>query len=347
MKMKSLFGSVLAGLLLCLLGPAPGSWAQSSAGSPVDPVVADVVRMIDVGVEPELVLQWLESSGRRPAPLSADDVIALSQAQVPREVIQALLDLASQPAPPTAAPRPAAPVYATPSPSTPGYRPDRTAAPQTTPPGECCLVEVSVEYRAPAIIEGDNTAQPNPYLFIYVDGNFLARVEPAGNIAAQGPVRIKTQLEPGPHRIRLTRELHLKSDALGKNPAWDHETTVNPLAVDLQVEAGGNYNLDIRWVQGEFSLKKPFSWRWSRNGAEIAAEKNVGEFLNKWAFLCEDVEVSRDNGAISDWRARDRLKDCVRWPDLWGTDTPTREQVLADLQQHDFDPPVSYVGRLN
>jgi len=333
--------------VLCLLGPAQGSWAQATAGAPVDPVVADVVRMIDVGVEPELVLQWLESSGRRPAPLSADDVIALSQAQVPREVIQAILDLASQSAPPAAAPGPPAPAYATPSPATPNYPSPGAPAPQVPTPGDCCLVEVSVEYRAPAVIEGDNAVQPSPYLFIYVDGNFLARVEPEGNIAARGPVRIKTQLEPGPHRVRLTRELHLKSDALGKDPAWDHETTVNPVAVDLQVEAGGNYNLDLRWVQGEFSLKKPFSWRWSRNGAEIAAEKNVGEFLNKWAFLCEDVEVSRDNGAISDWRARDRLKDCVRWSDLWPENVPTRQQVLADLQQHDFNPPVSYVGRVD
>ena len=34
--------------------------AQPTTAQDVDPVVSDVVRMLDVGVEPELVLQWLE-----------------------------------------------------------------------------------------------------------------------------------------------------------------------------------------------------------------------------------------------------------------------------------------------
>ena len=42
----------------------------------------------------------LESSGRQPRPLTADDVIALSQAQAPKDVIQALLDMSARSAPP-------------------------------------------------------------------------------------------------------------------------------------------------------------------------------------------------------------------------------------------------------
>lgn len=349
MQGKPFFRVASAVVTLWLLAVAtPSAWAQTAPGGEVDPVVADVVRMLDVGVEPALVLQWLESSGRRPAPLSADDVIALSQANAPKDVIQALLDMGSGPAGPQPA-APAVPGYSGPATPTGTYpvQPGGTTSPAPVS-GDCCLVEVSIEYLSPEKIEGDNTAQPDRDLFVYVDGDFLARISPAGNIARRGPVGLKTQLTPGPHRIRLTRELHLRTDALGRDPAWDHETAVSPAAIDLQVDPGGTYNLDLRWVQGEFSLKRPLSWRWSKNGTEIAGEKRTGDFSEKWAFLCEDVEASRDTGAISDWRAKDRLKGCVRWSDLWLPGTATsRQDVLAGLQKHDFDPPVSYVGRLD
>jgi hypothetical protein len=118
--------------------------------------------------------------------------------------------------------------------------------------------------------------------------------------------------------------------------------------LDIEVLAGGSYNLDLRWIEGEWSLKKPLSWRWSRNGDEIAGEQHTGKFSEDWAWLCEDVEASRDSGAIAQWRARDRLDGCVRWSELWPAPLATsRAQVLADLQRHDFNPPASYVGRLD
>ena len=325
--------------------------AQSTAVQDVDPVVSDVVRMLDVGVEPELVLQWLESSGRQPRPLTADDVIALSQAQAPKDVIQALLDMSARPAPPPAATPPSAypaPGYAAPGTPAPAYPAPGITPAQPTAPGPCCLVEVSVEYRAAEDAEGDTAVKRERDLFLYLDGQFLARISSLGNIASSGPVTLKTQITPGAHTLRLTRELHARTKDLLEDPAWEHETKVSPIAIQVQVDPGYNYNLDLKWTQSEFSTKRPLSWRWSRNGMEVAGEKNVGEYREKWKYVCEDVEASRENEAISNWRARDRLKDCVHWDDLWPAgNAPPRLEVLAELQEHDFDPPVSYVGRLD
>ncbi len=347
MQYRKFLATTLAALMLGALGAGSHvASAQTGGANAVDPVVADVVRMLGAGVESELVLQWLEASGRRPAPLSADDIIALSQAEAPKEIIQALLDLSARPAPP---PPPVPPPQTRSQPAAPPAAAPPVAGVAAAPGSdECCLVELSVEYRAPREIEGDNTIMPEHDLFVYVDGTFLARISPDGNLASRGPVRLKTRLDPGLHRVRLTRELHRLTDDFGKAPAWTHETTVSPVPMDIEVVAGGSYNLDLRWIEGEWSLKKPLSWRWSRNGDEVAGEQHTGKFSEDWAWLCEDVEASRDSGAIAQWRARDRLDGCVRWSELWPAPLATsRAQVLADLQRHDFNPPASYVGRLD
>lgn len=347
MKSTALSKAAAVAAVVWLLGATPpAAFAQGTPAGQVDPVVADVVKMLDAGVEPELVLRWLDSGGMRPAPLSADDIIALSQAKAPKEIIQALLDLSARPPAPQPTPRSeAAPATPPPDSATPAESRSATAA---TDAGDCCPVDVSIEFRAPLEIEGDNTIMPARDLFVYVDGEFLARVASSGNIASRGPVRLKTRLEPGTHYIRLTRELHMQVDDFGKKPAWSHTTTVSPVALEIAVEPGGFYNLDLRWVEGEFSLKHPFSFRWARDGVALASEKHFGEFSEDWPYLCEDVEASRQTGAISEWRTRERLDDCVHWAELWPAPVPmTRQQVLAQLQEYDFNPPVSYVGRLD
>jgi len=322
--------------------------AQTETAEAVDPVVGDVVRMLEVGIEPDLILRWLESSGKRPGPLSADDVIALSQAKAPKELIQALLDLAgpsagitpaTPDAPSAAVQQPAAPASGLPSPQQTGVAPVA---------GECCLIDVSVEYRATEDLVGEEYAGPEHDLFLYVDGHFLARLESQGNIAGQGPVPFKARLAPGDHALRLTRELHTHAGERAGDVKWDHLTTVSPSTIPFRVEPGADWNLDVRWVQGEFSLKRPLHWRWSRDGVEVAGQKHVGAFREDWPYLCEDVEASREDGGISGWRAKDRLKGCVKWKSLWSSDVRiTRAQVLAELRRDDFEPTVTTAGRID
>ncbi len=333
-------------MLTVLIAGLPVAHAQTAASGSVDPVVADVVRMLDVGVAPDLVIEWVESSGRQPGPLSADDVIALSQAQAPKELIQALLELSARPPPAPSAPVPAPPTYSAPG-SAPGS--GAAASPTTgTQAGaaeDCCTVEVSIEYKAHEGYEGDRTPVPPRDLFVYVDGVFLARVTSLGDIAPRGPTRVQTRWAPGAHTVRLTRELHVENKDLLTPEAVDNITTVSPVVLTLTVEGEANYNLDMRWIESQFTMKRPLSWRWVRNGSELASEKHVGESQEKWPYLCEDVEASLADGAIAEWRAKDRMKGCVTWASLWPPGvTTTRQQVLEELARYDYDPPAPYIG---
>jgi len=330
--------AIAIGLLWSFMIATPAVFAQPAGAAAVDPVVNDVVRMVEVGIEPDLIMQWLESSGRRPGPLSADDVIALSQAKAPRELIQALLDLAAPVA--AAPPAPVAPAGPVPaSPSLPPPVPPGIA----TADGECCLIDFSVEYRVSEDKEGEEFEGVEHDLFLYTDGHFLARFSSQGDIASRGPIPFKALVAPGDHTLRLTRELHVR-----RGQEWAHHTTVSPASIPFRVEPGASWNMDLRWLQSEFSLKKPLHWRWSRNGVEVVGQKNVGEFREDWSYLCEDVEASRDSGTMSEWRAKDRLKNCVTWKSLWPTGVQTtRTQVLDILRQDDFDPPIRSVGRID
>jgi hypothetical protein len=339
---------VLAGCLVALmvaLAGIPTADAEAATTDSVDPVVADVVRMLDVGVEPGLVLEWVKSSGRQPRPLTADDMIALSQANAPKELVQALLELSAKPMP--AAPVPAAPMpgYAVPGPVAPpgqGRPPSPGPAAGST---ECCMLEVSVEYKAQEGYEGDRTPAPAHDMYVYLDGEYLARITSLGDIFQRGPTRVKTRLAPGTHTVRLTRELHQQDKDLLTKHGWDHVTTVSPTTLTLTVDQVATYNLDIRWIESQFTLKRPMSWRWSMNGEVLASEKNIGESYSKWPYLCDDVEASKADGAIDDWRAEDRMKGCVTWASLWPPGVKTsRQDVLEYLARYDYSPPANYVG---
>lgn len=304
--------------LAILLAPMP---LVSAAVTPDDPLVDDVVRMLDAGIESDLVVSWLKTGDRRPAALSADALIALSEAKASRELIELLLSMVPRTAPaPTARALPPEPV---------ATRKD------------CCLVDFSVEYRATEDTEGEEFEQPGRDLYLYVDGQYLARLESQGNIASGGPVRFKAQLAPGVHALRFTRQLHTRTKYGASGDSWDHETTVSPSIIKFEVEPDALWQLDLSWAQSEFSTYGPLNWHWSRNGVEVEGETRAGEFREQWPFLCEDVEISRDSGAISAWRARDRLKSCVNWSSLWPAGIATdRAKVLAELGRFEFEPPL-------
>lgn len=307
----------------------------SAEVTPDDPVVADVVRMLDAGIESDLVVSWLKTGDRRPAALSADALIALTEARASRELIEFLLAMTrAAPISGSAADSGARATTATPEAT---LRPTPDATPPQIPAAvshndDCCLVEFSIRYQAAEDKEGEEVEQASRDLFLYADGQLLTRIESQGNIASGGPVRFKAQMAPGAHTLRFTRQLHTRSKGAGKPASWDHETTVSPSIIRFDVEPGAIWQLDFSWVQSELSTTRPLRWRWSRNGVEVAGEERAGEFREQWPFLCEDVEISRDSGAISAWRARDRLKACVRWTSLWpGGVENTRAQVLEEL----------------
>ena len=295
--------------------------------TPDDPLIDDVVRMLDAGIESDLVVSWLKTGDRRPAALNADALIALSQANASRELIEFLLSMT-----PRAAPAAAAPIVT----------PEPVAEPEPAPVDKnCCLVNFSVEYRATEDREGEEFEQPGRDLYLYVDGQFLARFESQGNIANSGAVRFQSPLPPGEHTLRLTRQLHTRKRSNKGDDSWDHETTVSPTIIKFRVEPGAQWQLELRWIQNEFTTRPPLSWRWLKNGTEVAGEQKIGEFRERWPFLCEDVATSGDSGAIADWRRRDRQKGCVDWRSLWPADVQTtRATVMDELRLSNYAPPL-------
>ena len=293
----------------------------SAEVTPDDPLVDDVVRMLDAGIESDLVVSWLKTGDRRPAALSADALIALSQAEASRDLIEFLLSMAPSTVPDT---------------EVPALTPEPVAINK-----DCCLVDFSVEYRATEDMVGEEFEQPGRDLYLYIDGQFLARLESQGIIANSGAVRFKSPIPPGEHTLRLTRQLHTRKRSKTGNDSWDHETTVSPSLIRFRVEPDAQWQLELRWIQSEFSTRGPLSWRWLRNGAEVAGKNKIGDFRERWPFLCEDVAVSGDSGAIAGWRSRDRQKGCVGWASLWPAGVETeRRKVLAELGRFEFEPPV-------
>jgi len=300
----------------------------SAEVTPTDPLVDDVVRMLDAGIESELVISWLKTGDRRPAALSADALIALSQARASRELIEFLLSMT-----PSTVPAAEAPIL-TPKPV--AVEPESMAIIK-----DCCLIDFSVEYRATEDREGEEFEQPGRDLYLYVDGQFLARFESQGNIVNSGAVRFQSAIPPGEHTLRLTRQLHTRKRNKKGDDRWDHETTVSPSIIKFRVEPGAQWQLELRWIQNEFTTRPPLSWRWLRNGTEVAGKKKIGEFRERWPFLCEDVAISGDSGAIAGWRTRDRQKGCVDWPSMWPADVQTtRAMVLDELRLSDYAPPL-------
>ncbi len=298
-----------------------------------DPVVADVVRMLDAGLEPRVIRSWLDHGRNQPSTLSANDMIALAAANAPAELIEDLLQRSTRAGGPAVAPEGAPPDA--------GTKKTDDPAPTGVEPGadDCCLVEFLVEYRAPEQDAAEQGDAPRSDLYLYIDGRFLGRFAPREEIAGRGPQTFKHRIEPGRHTIRLTRELHLPSKNRNAGDARDHFTTVSPSSIEFELQPGAQWTMDIRWAQGVFSRKQPLRWRWSKNGLPVAGEEQAGAYQEDWPYLCDDVEISRDSGAIAEWRANDRSENCITWASLWpqGVDTG-RAQILSAFETADFRP---------
>ena len=329
----------------------------SAEVTPDDGVVADVVKMLDAGIEPRLVRSWLESGGRSPGTLSANDMIALSSANASDELIEYLLETSARPAgaetpaaapPPTSRPQePASPEVMAPASSVVHEAPVVQSSARTDS-SECCLVDFAVEYRSAEDSDSDDMEADAPDLFVYLDGEFLGRFASQGDIGSRGPLTFRRQLATGSHSIRLTRERHTPSKSRKKSGTWDHATTVSPSVIRFNVEPGANWNLDIRWTESVFSLKPPLHWRWSRDGVEVAGEKNAGAFRDDWPYLCDDIEIKpRIRRYIG--VARERSQQELRHVGVAvaGKRSTTRAQILDELRADQFKPNIGATGRIN
>jgi hypothetical protein len=314
-------------LILALL-PAPVGHAQEDAAG-LDPVVADVVRMLGEGVSAEFVLDWLNSSDRRPGRLSPDDLIALSHAEAPPELVRRLMELSEG-------------VAEQPKPLRLPAEPDLEALPKEPPtpaPGTKVNVVFDIDY-SPQLVE----YQLTPFdLIVYLNGEPLSWFDGWSGEGAKGHDQLifERELEVGRHVIRILQERHeLKSKRKG---TWTHEARVFPDPILLDIDALGMWTLEIYVRESGDSFAsgpKPVTYSVLRNNEVIIGDHKFGPSTRRWPPLCEEVETAFPGKKRSSAAAGKALQGCVSWNQLWEEieDVPDRATVREQMKQSDFEP---------
>lgn len=309
--------------LIMVAGPGIAAAAGGGDGLALDPVVGDVVRMLEQGVSPEVISRWLAASGRRPGLLGADDVIALSAAGATDRLMAHLLDLSSVPEDAPGA----------------GHAPELPAA---GPGGEAAVagpVEVgfSIAYHPEVMSElGEEWS-----LFVYVDGRPLAWSEGGLWVYDGSSTDLRATLAPGRHVVRVALERHrLRSR---RRHEWSHQARFCPEPVILDLEPGHDWR--VRLVVGSAGVPTvggggALGWSVVRDGESIAGEERAAGLPGVWPSLCEDALTAFEEDELASRRAARALLGCVTWGDLWqGVDgVPGRGAVRSELETYGFRP---------
>lgn len=310
-------------LMVSLVLGNAAAWAveeppREAPYAPRDPVVADVMRMSGAGVSEAAIVEWLQKSRPAVAPLTADDLIGLSQAEVPQRVISALIALtvASRPAEGAPAARSAA---GTPPPA---------ASAAVADPAAPVPVRWTVSYRGTP----DEYEDP-PDLALYVDGRLLVRIPGARANGRRERVDFARPLPAGTTVIRALRERHAEKDG-----AWRHEARIVGEPITIELPPGPQVALQIEYAENWLGLARPpLAWSLARDGVPLASREDAGGDPEGWAWLCEDTEAS--TGPKGPDRAqRYQLKECVRWASLWGgtAAVPARDAQLREFATRGF-----------
>jgi SagB-type dehydrogenase family enzyme len=306
----TLFVSII---VLTLLG--------SPAAAAVDPVVADVVRMLEEGVDAGVIADWLDSGAAKPGELGADDLIALTKAEAPQDLVTKILKLAG--AAPEAVAEPAPPESAIPAP--------------VLPPAAKTVVGFKIDYR-PAIVE----YQTLPWdLFVYLDGEPIARASGwASHTGSHLEQKFfEKELAPGRHVIRILQEQHtLKSKRKGR---WSHNARVFPTAILFDIEQAGAWSVEIM-VDEEGVLmpgrRKPVDWMITRDGDLVEQGVGLGPTTHRWPLLCEELETTLSDRQRNSRSGQRMLSECLTWDSLWMDleSVPDRTTVRGGMQQSNF-----------
>lgn len=344
----SLTASVALALVLFaagLLAGGPAS-AEVPAASASDPVVGEVVRLLEAGLGEPLVQRWLDDSGKIPALPTADDLIALKKAGASDKLIAALLDRASAHAPATPAaaepittpvPAPAAAPGRTPAPAVPAPAPDapvvpapaatpvRAAAPAPAPEAAAAgaaavLVDASILY-----IHVPEEGEPWD-LVVYLDGRPFAPVAAARSTSSAQTWTSQRPLAPGPHILRWAQERHRER----KGEIGLHAARFDPEPLYFAIAPGtrGAIEFEFRDSSGFIvSRSGPVKVRVTADGRELASRSSSGDPA-MWPLLCEEIEANA-GGKKPGFNDRQALRHCVRWADLWKEvpDAPGRDAV--------------------
>jgi hypothetical protein len=333
-RLSARLGAALLALV-CVPAAAPRAAAEAAAlpggeeevaartPAPLTPLVREMVRLLEEGLDSPIVRQWAERQNPPQSRLTADDLIALKRAGASEELVGWAIAVAG-----SRSEAPAPPASVGPA-----------SAGRAAPVRESGLatVHLSVDYRAVEPVEGEFEAKSRD-LFVYIDGQLVARVASRGDLLRRETPSFEIALEPGEHTLRFMRELHSSR----RRERWIHETRVAPEAIRFSVSAGAYWALELTWKESVFGGGgTPLAWRLVRDGEPVDGRADFGTPKERWPLLCEDIEAGLAAGERPSRSVARDLEGCVRWADLWhdGASVPPRSEVLAELVAHGFSPP--------
>jgi hypothetical protein len=292
-------------LLMLTIAATLAATAGGGVEDPIlDPVVEDVLRLLDDGLAADTISDWLSHHDVRPGRLTADDLLALHRAGAPESLIQELVALGA----------------------TSGHR---------RPPGASARSVLAIEVTYRPVVE---EAAESWDLLVYVDGLPVAWTAGGWNPRLSGATRVQVPVAAGGHVVRLLQEKHVRQGG----DRWRHEARVFPQPVTTQVGPGERWLLEVEVSELGRVARDPagaVSWRVERDGTLVGEEQHAGGPTHTWPLLCEEVLSRFPPPRRASTTARRAARGCVGWGDLWSPrEVPDRAAVRELLAAHDFRP---------
>lgn len=321
-------------LLGLLLFSSTRAFAAGSSVTDLDPVVADIVEMLNAGVDEGVILQWLESTDRRPADVGSQGLIALTEAEASEDFVKVLLTRVEVQAG-------EGPVMASPPPLATPRAVEST--PVATPRVSQGTAEAVIQLRAQRVWvdedEPDRPRDPPWDVFLYLDGELVAWARPT---LKGEPVEARRVVESGQRELRIVLQRY--EELRG---GWQYESLSVPTLVSF--EASGDEAIEIEVgmtrIWGVWRQRKdggPLSYDIRQGDRVLAEHGGTGGDPNRWNPVCEDVEANFPIAEEVPKRWRNSMSRCIRWGGLWtGTGRSTdRVEILKRLAGVEFQPPV-------
>lgn len=321
-----------------LLAVAAAGAESGTSDSTLDPIVSQVVEMLNAGVSDSLIVQWLEATGRRPTDVGSRGLIALTEAGSSEQLTNTLLGLVGE----RREGEPAVDQHLAQEPrSVEGADSSTPNAEPQVPAGGG--VEATIRLSAKRVwVDEDEPDSPRDErwsVYLYLDGDFVAWVRPDRK---GEPVEAQRVIQPGHHEIRLVLQRY---EELRKG--WSYESLSVPTLVAFETSHGDPIAIEIEMkrIWGLWRDRKeggPLSYV-IRQGSQVQAENDgAGGNPERWQPICEDVEANFPAVENTPRAFRSSMERCVRWDTLWrdGAPSTSRADILSQLAEHDFEPSV-------
>lgn len=288
--------------------------------SVLDPVVAEVLEMLEAGVSEDLIRSWLDSTGRQPAEVTSTGVIALTGAGASDAFVEALLGLAGEPG---------------------AAVEEMVAVEEAADAGK--PVEARFLIRAKDLFTDEpepDDPPPAPWdMYVYLDGEYLGWVTPSLD---GEPADVRRLLSGGEHVLRVVLQ---RFDP--KSRRYRYDSLSVPVAVTFTATVGDPLEIEVEMkrIWGLWRDRKTggaFSYR-VRQGVEVLTENDgTGGDPDRWRPLCEDVKANfPDKEKVPGIHSGDMAR-CIPWNELWadfGVAT-SREQILEMIDSYEGRPPL-------